>query len=128
MVDLFQMGQNPDEICKWVLDQRDAKIPVSVIIWEYAKTKVKADNNDTHFQASRNWAEHFMRHHNLVIRTGTSMAQKMPGDLEGKVKNFHEFVRRHREEDEYEDMYILNMDETPAYFDMAPSKSVDQVS
>ena len=112
-----------------MLEQRDLQILITVeMICQYAKAQVEAANCDLNFQASRNWAEHFMKRHNLVIRAGTSIAQKLPGDLETKINDFHTFVKKWRKEDEYEDCYILNMDETPAYFDTTPNKTVDLVS
>jgi hypothetical protein len=38
------------------------------------------------------------------------MAQHLPEDLEEKVKLFHEFVKARREEEDFEDKMIINID------------------
>ena len=60
-----------EDIQVWVLKQRDLQIPVSVDnLCDYARTLVKGGE----FKASRGWATHFMRRHELSIRQGTSIA------------------------------------------------------
>jgi hypothetical protein len=54
------------------------------------------------------------------------MAQRLPEDLEEKVKLLHEFVKARREEDNFEDKMIINMDETPMYFDLVPGRTVEK--
>lgn len=116
-------GQDVDsKIISWVLEQREQQIPVSgEMIMAYAKTSVQPQFPN--FQASRGWLDKFMKRHHLSLRSRTSMAQKLPSDLEDKVTSFHQFVKDQRRENEYD--YIINMDETPAYFDVVPSKTVD---
>ena len=52
-----------------------------------------------------------MGRNNLVLRAKTSMAQKLPSDLEEKIVSFHSFIRKHREIDGFDDVYMINMDE-----------------
>ena len=66
-----------------------------------------------------------MRRHNLVLRAKTSMAQELPKDLEAKISEFRRQVRYIRENGDFPFELIANMDETPVYFDMVPSKTVD---
>ena len=54
------------------------------------------------------------------------MSQKLPGDLEEKVTSFHKFLHDLRVKDEYDDKFIVNMDETPVFFDLVPNKTVNQ--
>jgi len=44
------------------------------------------------FKASDGWAQKFKRCHNLAMQAHTSMAQKLPGDLESKVVSFRDQV------------------------------------
>jgi len=107
------------KIAKWVLIQRDLQIPVSVdTICAYAKESVSREHPEIEFRASRNLATGFLKRHNLVLRSRTTMAQRLPEDLEEKLKLFHEFIKARREEDDFEDKMIINMDETPMYFDL----------
>ena len=67
-----------------------------------------------------------MRRNNLTIRAKTSIAQKLPAALEEKMANFLQSVQNIREQTKYPSNMIVNMDETPAYFDMASAKTVSQ--
>ena len=53
------------------------------------------------------------------------MSQKLPADLEKKIENFHSFVKNLRIDTEAEEGLIINMDETPMYFDIVPGRTVD---
>ena len=119
------IGDSDDEILKWILQQREMHIPVSrQSIQDYAKRLCTETNPD--FVASSGWLDKFMRRHHLSLRSRTSMSQKLPADLEDKVSSFHQFVRKQRIEDEYEENFIVNMDETPVFFDLVPNKTVEQ--
>ena len=116
--------ENDDKILKWVLQQRDMHIPVSrAAIQEHARKECGIEG----FKASDGWLRHFMRRHQLSLRCRTSMSQKLPADLEDKVSSFTKFVRELRIEDDFEDDFIVNMDETPVFFDIVPSKTVNQM-
>jgi len=53
------------------------------------------------------------------------MAQKLPGDLEEKIDNCHRFVLNCRKKANYELVNIGNMDETPVWFDMPSTRTVN---
>lgn len=110
------------KLAEWVLEQRDQQLPVSIDnICNQARVLVDTED----FAASRNWANRFMKRHDLVLLAKTSVAQRLPADLEKKLESFLDYVRQKREEDEFEDQFIINMDETPMYFDLLPGKTVD---
>ena len=81
--------------------------------------------NITGFQASNNWCTRFLRRNNLALRQKTKIAQKLPGDLEEKIVNFHCFVLNCRKKANYELANIGNMDETPVWFDMPSTRTVN---
>ena len=78
------------------------------------------------FQAINGWVAGFMKRHDLSLRAKTSLAQRLPKDLEEKIESFHKFVVEKREEDEFDDNLIINMDETPVYFNLVPGKTVNE--
>ena len=80
--------------------------------------------NITGFQASNNWCTRFLAHNNLVLRQKTKIVQRMPGDLEEKIVDFHRFVLNCRKKDNYELVNIGNMDETPVWFDIPSARTV----
>lgn len=54
------------------------------------------------------------------------MAQKLPKDLEAKIEAFYRDAQTRRENGKYPKEMIGNMDETPLYFDMIPSRSLEK--
>ena len=56
----------------------------------------------------------------------TSMAQKLPGDLESKVVSFRDQVRSIQSRTDNIDYALLgNMDETPVFFDIFPGRAIN---
>ena len=51
--------------------------------------------------------------YSLVLRTCTSAAQKLPGDLESKPSTFHEDKQAERQKHHSHEEQIGNIDETP---------------
>ena len=67
-----------------------------------------------------------MRRHSIVLRAKTSVAQKLPNDLESKIEAFYKGVQDQRDTGKYSNEMIKNMDETPLYFDIIPSRSLEK--
>jgi hypothetical protein len=113
-----------EKLIGFVLEQRELQLAVTIDDLCIRARDLVTPENPT-FRASRCWATRFMNRHDLVLRAKTSMAQRLPVDLEEKIASFHDFVRRQRERDDYDDMFIVNMDETPVYFDIVPGKTLE---
>ena len=113
------------KILEYVLEQRDLQNAVSIEdICIYAAEIIQPVSPG--FAASRRWAIAFMKRHDLSLRAKTSLSQRLPHDLEDKLSSFHTFVKSKREENEFDDNMIINMDETPVYFDLQPSKTINK--
>jgi len=98
-------------------------VPVSrQAVQEYARSQFGADGS---FKASAGWLEKFMQRHHLSVRCRTSLSQKLPADLEDKVNSFVSFVKKSQVENEFEDKFLINMDETPVFFDLVPGRTLD---
>ena len=107
-----------------VFEKRDFQLAVSTeMLKQQAKIVVTPTN--TAFRASDGWAKRFKRCHNLVMRVRTSMAQKLPGDLESKVQSFKDKVRSVWNRTDIDYRLLGNMDETPVFFDIVPGQAVD---
>jgi len=113
-----------EELLSYVLQERNLHNSVSVDDLCVKALELVATSHPT-FKASRGWASRFMARHDLTLRSKTSMAQRLPCDLEDKIASFNDFVKRQRESDEFEDELIVNMDETPVYFDLVPNRTID---
>jgi hypothetical protein len=106
--------ENDDKILTWILQQQEMHIPVSrQAIQDYARDEFGEEFG--HFKVSDGWLEKLLSRHHLSLRCRTSMSQKLLADLEDKVTSFVKFIKDMREENEFDDEFIVNMDETPVF-------------
>ena len=104
---------------------RDRRLAVSTQMLQDKALALLGEHNPN-FKASEGWARKFICRHSLVLRARTSVAQKLPSDLECKVSAFHEEVKTERQKHDFSLELIGNMDETPLYFDMVPSRTLER--
>ena len=88
---------------------------------------------DSHF-SSKSYAapaqsvSRWMARNDLSIRTGTHQAQAPPQTVSSAAEDFIVNIARPAVNQSYRDRrYIINMDQTPVFFSMHPSRSVDKI-
>ena len=67
-----------------------------------------------------------MTRHSLTLRRQTSIQQKLPAQLEGKLTKFLVELKALREQHKFPLDLIVNMDETPVCFDMTSNTTVER--
>jgi len=72
------------------------------------------------------WLDGFIRRYNLSNRRRTTVAQKLPEDLEETQHEFLSFVLYQCIQYDYSLALIGNMDETPMWFDMSSTTTIDK--
>ena len=92
------------------------------------RLKAKELANDPEFKASLGWYRNWKRGHSLSLRTKTTLAQRLPYDLENKILQFLRFVIAARQRMRYPLAKIFNMDETPMQFKLPSSPLLLQKS
>ena len=111
------------DILSWLLELRDLHVPVSILTLQEKAKRVVRPHNPT-FNASRGWVEKFFARHRLSLLNRTSVSEKLPKQLEGSITKFYEDAGRYMLIGTYPRSLVANMDETPAFFDMIPTKSI----
>ena len=113
-----------DELLKWIFVLRDLHFPLWVFkrmsLQEKAKLVIQPHNSS--FNKSRGWVRKFFNRHKLVLRTRTSISQKLPKQLEGVFSIFYEDAARFMRIEKYPLSPAGNMDQTPAFFCHGPIK------
>jgi hypothetical protein len=66
-----------------------------------------------------------MSRHDLTIRRRTTIAQRLPEAYEEKLVSFHKYVLKLRKQHEYLLGQIGNDNQTPVFFDMPESTTVN---
>ena len=78
--------------------------------------KAKEFSTDPAFKASLGWYQNWKRRHSVSLRAKTTLAQRLPEDMEEKIVQFHRFIIAARQRAGYPLSRIYNMDETPMRF------------
>ena len=110
-----------ENVAQWILEMRDMNMPLQRKHVQWKALAIIQPHLPT-FKASAGWLDKFLRRHLLALRRQTSIQQKLPAHLEGKLTTFLGNVRALRTQHEFDNKFIINMDETPVCFDM-PSVS-----
>ena len=78
------------------------------------------------FKTSDKWMSSFMKRNKLAWRRRTRVSQKLPAQTEELLEKFRQFIIQLRIKKILELHNILNMDETPVWFDMAGNFTIGQ--
>ncbi|KAK0153232.1 Pogo transposable element with KRAB domain [Merluccius polli] len=88
--------------------------------------EIARELNITGFKASLGWCSRMMRRNGLALSRRTSLAQHLPSDFGEKLLSFQRFVINLRKKHSYPLDQIGNADQTPVYFDMPTSVTVNR--
>ncbi|KAH7959912.1 hypothetical protein HPB49_014863 [Dermacentor silvarum] len=117
-----------EAVLEYVKDLREDACAVSVeMVQTQARTiarKLGIATKD--FRASSVWTTRFMRRNGLSLRRRTSLCQQLPSTSEDKVIDFHHFVTRICEKNDFFLSQIGNADQTPLTFDMPRNTTVNE--
>lgn len=111
----------------WILTQRMKSLRVSrrSIREEAKRIFPTLENNELFdFKASRGWLEKFLDRNNLTLRRKTTVAQKDPSQLFGKVASVVNFVSNTVKAKKITHSAIVAMDETSLWFDMLSNTTI----
>ena len=112
-----------EQLIKWILALRDFNFSVSILaLQEKAKNLIQPGNPE--FKSRRGWIEKFFNRHKLSLRSRTSVSQKLPSQLESILTRFYADAAKFMRIGKYPLSLVGKMDETPAFFDMVPSKCI----
>ncbi|CAG8644538.1 10171_t:CDS:2 [Paraglomus occultum] len=121
-----------DALKEWIVDLRNRGIGVTSSIIKSKMTEFLSysfseqyPNAAQDFKASDSWFNLFLRRHNFSLRRRTKIGQKLPQEIQQKVANFHEFIKNIRLQNNFDPTRIINLDETPVFFDMVGALTID---
>ena len=100
---------------------RDLHFPVSVLSFQ-EKAKNLIQPHSSSFSTSRVWVTKFFARHKLALRARTSISQKLLRQSEDVLTKFCKDAAKYMRIGKYPLSLVGNMDETPAFFNMVPSK------
>jgi len=123
-----------EEVYNWVKSLRsNLKVVTRSMIQIKSRALAKTPRyieiypNAQDFKWSNKWVNSFMKRHNLSNRRRTTVAQRLPDDLEMKQSEFLNFVLYCCIQHDYPLELIGNMDETPLTFDMPSTTTIEEI-
>ena len=76
------------------------------------------------FKSSDGWVYKLFRRNHFTLRAKTSLSQRLPAGLEGRMKSYLQKLQRERKNGRFPNALIGNMDEMSVYFNLVPGESV----
>ena len=89
------------------------------------RLKAKELSSDPDFKASLGWYQRWKKCHSISLRTKTTLAQRLPHDLEENTIQFHRFVIALWQQYGHSLSRLFNMDETPMRFELPSSRTLE---
>ena len=89
------------------------------------RLKAKELSSNPEFKASIGWYNNWKRHHTVSMRAKTTLAQRLPADMEEKIVEFHRFVLRAQRRHDHQLSQILDIDETPMRFELPAIRTLE---
>ena len=113
-------------VFEYVREKRSEGMPITRAVIQLKALEIARELNITGFKASLGWCRRMMRRNGLSLRRRTSLAQHLPSDFGEKLLSFQRFVINLRKKHSYPLDQIGNADQTPIYFDMPTSVTVNR--
>lgn len=130
---LGRCGRRPlnDEIgellYQWIVERRSARHRVTrrMVMAEARRLHSTRPDGNSEFMASSGWLRRFMKR-KISMRRRTTIAQRIPSELSGRVSGFITRIRHLRVAHAYSARCIAAMDETGVCLDMPGRTTLDE--
>jgi hypothetical protein len=118
------------ELYQYVMNTRKNGFAVSMEMLQFEGCKLARKHNISvsEFKVSYGWVRRFMARHDLTIRHRTTIAHTLLEAFEEKLASFQKCVQKLRMQHEYLLGQIGNANQTPVFFDMPESTTVNSAS
>ena len=124
-----QKAKHPElekRLCDYMDDKRQYGCTVTSEMCQLKALAISKELGITGFKASRCWLTRFFNRNGLGFWRKTTIGQRLPGDYEEKVVNFHSYVINLRRGHSYLLSQIGNAAQTPVYFEMPLDNTVNR--
>lgn len=115
-------------VCEYVVEKRNEGLPITRAVIQVKALEIARELHipSTEFKASLGWCRRMMQRNGLCLRRRTSLAQRLPSDFTEKLVAFQRYVINLRKKHSYPLNQIGNADQTPVFFDMPTSVTVNK--
>uniref|UniRef100_A0A3Q1GUX3 Pogo transposable element derived with KRAB domain n=1 Tax=Acanthochromis polyacanthus TaxID=80966 RepID=A0A3Q1GUX3_9TELE len=116
------------KVCEYITEKRNDGMPITRAVIQLKAREIANELNipPTEFNASLGWCKRMMRRNGLASRRRTGLAQRLPSDFREKLLSYQRYVLGLRKKHDYPLDQMGNADQTPVYFDMPSSVTVEK--
>ncbi|KAJ0412686.1 hypothetical protein ATCC90586_002316 [Pythium insidiosum] len=113
-----------DQLCKWINDLRRDGVPIATSLLTSHALEIASEHGFTtsQFRASKSWRTGFLKRHKLSVRSRTYQGQQTVAEADKIADEFAADVRREIAEKGI--VNLLNADQTAAFFEVLPKKTL----
>uniref|UniRef100_A0A3Q3FBL7 HTH CENPB-type domain-containing protein n=1 Tax=Labrus bergylta TaxID=56723 RepID=A0A3Q3FBL7_9LABR len=119
-----RFGEIDQRVFEYVREKRSEGMSITRAVIQLKALEIARELNISEFKSSLGWCRRMMWHNGLALRRRTSLAQHL--DFREKLLSFQRFVIKLRKKHSYPLHQIGNADQTPVYFDMPTSVTVNK--
>ncbi|KAJ0410223.1 hypothetical protein P43SY_002555 [Pythium insidiosum] len=113
-----------DQLCKWIDDLRHDGVPIATSLLTSHALEITSEHGFTtsQFRASKSWRTGFLKRHKLSFRSRTHQGQQTVAEADKIADEFAADVRREIAAKGI--VNVLNADQTAAFFEVLPKKTL----
>ena len=115
--------QLEESLLEWIKSVRNDRITIDGLAVTFVE--IYGHSPEGHFKASNGWITRFFKRSKLCSRAVTSRGQQIPSNARDLTIKFIEECGEAVLKENYPLWGMANMDETPMWFDMPSSRSID---
>lgn len=122
-----QLSEIEDLLLRFIFEHREQGMAVTILMVVFKASALSDQFSAKTFEARYSVIRRFVAKHSLVYRMGTHESQRHPEEVQEEASDYMMVMREkvvgpHRDPD-----FIINMDQTPVYFSMTPSTTLEIV-
>jgi hypothetical protein len=115
------------KLYQYVINMRKNGFTASMEMLQFKGCRLARKHNIfiSEFRVSCGWVRRFVARHDLTIRRRTTITQRLPKAYEEKLVSFQKYALKLRKQHEYLLGQVPNADQTPVFFHMPESTTVN---
>lgn len=122
-----QLRPIEDDLLRFIFELREMGMPVNMLMVVIKASTLSSEFSAKSMKARFSAARWFVKHHSLTYRMGTHESQRHPDEVKEEAQDFLSEMKKKVVGPHRDKRFIINMDQTPVYFSMEPSKTLELI-
>ena len=114
-------------LLRFIFELREMGMPVNILMIAIKASTLSSEFSAKSMKARFSAVRRFVKHHSLTYRMGTHESQRHPDEVKEEAQDFLSEMKKKVVGPHRDQGYIINIDQTPVYFSMEPSKTLELI-